>query len=100
MKKVFYLFLLFATCGCSNEMNIKYTNTSEGGCEYSEVWKPRQRLLDYFGYSDAELFVNYAGVKCDTIIKKELKDNIHKTPYNGLPVVNELPPLEIDIEQE
>lgn len=100
MKQMGCLFLLLVICGCSNKMNVRYANTSDGGCTYSEIWQPRQGLLDYFGHRDEELFVNYAGVKCETIIKEELKDNIHKTPYNGVPIINELPPLQVDVEQK
>ena len=99
MKRFGCLLLLLSICGCSNVMNIKYENTSDGGCDYSEIYRPKRWLLDYFGARDSDLHVNYAGVKCETIIKEELKDSIHKTPYNGVPVINERPPLKVDVEQ-
>ena len=51
-------------------------------------------------FYNSELYVNYAGVKCETIIKEELKEKVHKTPYNNIPIVNEMPDLNIDIEKE
>ena len=99
MKQLGCLFLLFVVCGCSTKIDIRYANSGDG-CTYSEVYQPRQGLFDYFGQRDAELYVNYAGIKCETIIKEELKEKVHKTPYNGIPVVNEIPDLKIDVEQE
>ena len=99
MKHLGCLFLLFIICGCSNKLDIRYANSGDG-CTYSELFEPRQRLLDYFGRRDSELYVNYAGVKCETIIAEELKEKVHKTPYNNINVVNEMPNLNIDIETE
>ena len=81
MKHLGCLFLLFIICGCSNKLDIRYANSGDG-CTYSE------------------LYVNYAGVKCETIIAEELKEKVHKTPYNNINVVNEMPNLNIDIETE
>ncbi len=100
MKQLGCLFLLLVICGCSRHIDIRYANTSDGGCTYSEIYRPKRNLLDYFGHGDLDLYVNYAGVKCETIIKEELNDNIHKTPYNGIPVVNEMPPLKVDVDQK
>lgn len=98
MKQLWCVFLLLAICACSNKLNIEYDPTIDGGCEYTEVYRPRKYLFDYFGCRDTDLSVKYAGVKCETIIKEELQDNIHKTPYNGVPVINEMPPLKVDVE--
>ena len=99
MKQLGCLFLLLTMCACSHRVDIRYANTSDGGCTYSEIYRPKRWLLDFFGRRDSDLYVNYAGVKCETIIKEELKDSIHKTPYNHVPVINERPPLKVDVEQ-
>ena len=99
MKRLWCLFGLFIICGCSSKLDVKYTNSGDG-CTYSEMSQVRRNLLDYFGRRDAELHVNYAGVKCETIIKEELKEKVHKTPYNGIQIVNEMPDLQIDVEKE
>ncbi len=100
MKQLGCLTLLLTICACSNVTNIRYANTSDGGCAYSEIYRPKQLLIDFFGARDSDLYVNYTGIKCETIIKEELKDNVHKTPYNGIPFVNEVERIKVNVEQE
>ncbi|MDR1361203.1 MAG: hypothetical protein LBJ18_02740 [Rickettsiales bacterium] len=82
---------LFALCACSNVANINYQNTGDG-CVYSEVYRPKQWIGDWFGVRDSDIYVNYSGVKCETIINQELKDNTHKKPYNSISSHNEVHP--------
>lgn len=100
MKQLMCLFLLLIVCACSKTLNIRYADTLDGGCTYSEIYRPKQNLFDFCGIRDSDLYVNYAGVKCETIIKEELKDKVHKTPYNNIPVINERPPLKVDVEKK
>ena len=98
MKNIVGLMSLLIICGCSETIGVRYVDTPNG-CTYTETYRPKKWLVDYFGRRDVDLYVDYAGVKCETIIKEELKDSIHKTPYNGVPVINERPPLKVDVEQ-
>ena len=87
--------LVLVICGCSSRMDVRYQDTIDGGCEYSEIYRSRKSLFQFFGTSDADLTIRYAGVSCKKIIETELKDETHKKPYNSVPVVKEVPPLKV-----
>ena len=85
--------------GCSNVNKIEYKQVNDG-CVYSEIRRPRKYLTDFFGRHDYELSVTYTGITCQELTQHELKNNIHKKPYNSIEVFNEMPTLEIDINQD
>jgi hypothetical protein len=91
MKK--FIILLPILASCTETININYENTG-GGCVYSEELYDDKLFSDKYNFS-----VNYSGVKCETIINHELKNNIHKTPYNGIPAIIENPPMKIDVSK-
>lgn len=90
MKKLALCSFAFVLCGCSQSYIANYT-PSANGCVYSESYKVRHYLWDYFGVRDSEMSVTYPGVTCKTIIESELKEQTHKKPYNTIEVVSELP---------
>ena len=91
MKKIMACGVLCALCGCSQSMVANYESTIDSGCRYSETYRSRRNLFDFFGVRDTDVVVNYIGVKCENIIKQELQDETHKKPYGSVQVVSELP---------
>ena len=85
MKKICFVMSLLALCACSNKMDIQYKDSTDG-CEYSEVHRPRGRLIDFFGKADSDLYVSYGGVGCKAVLDNEMSKGIHKTMYNNLPI--------------
>jgi hypothetical protein len=88
MNKLYFALGLIALCGCGETMHINYMD-GLNGCEYAEVYRPKRAVWDFFGVRDSDLYVSYGGVECKTVINSEMKQGIHKTQYNNLPVIIE-----------
>jgi hypothetical protein len=79
MKKLILILPAVTLSGCLESMEVRYSNSGTG-CNYSEFFIP----ANPFGNKE-RLDVHYEGVNCETIINKELKDSIHKKPWNSVP---------------
>ena len=97
MKKLILLSPTIFLIGCSNVTNIGYEKV-EDGCIYSETIRPRKYLFDYFGRRDYDLHVKYAGITCQEMVQHEVRHSIHKTPYNGIDNINEIPAIKVDVQ--
>ncbi|MBO7645055.1 MAG: hypothetical protein J6S57_01970 [Alphaproteobacteria bacterium] len=98
MKKQIIVTLFVLLSGCSNVTKIEYEPVADG-CLYSETGKPRKYLIDYFGFRDYELYVNYSGLSCKDMLQHELQHDIHKKPYDSINVaiVEEVAPLKVNV---
>lgn len=96
MKKLILCAFAIIFAGCSNTTEIKY-EAIDNGCVYSETGRPRKYLFDYFGQRDYDFRVTYSGITCAEMTHHELEHSIHKTPYNGIYNVNEIPAIKVDV---
>ncbi|MCQ2582151.1 MAG: hypothetical protein MJ170_04230 [Alphaproteobacteria bacterium] len=100
MKKLIIFFVcVLALNACSHSFDVEYTDM-ESGCLYTEKEKVRHSFLDYFGRHDSDLSVKYSGIKCETILNKEINDSVHKKPYNSINATNNTQPtLHVEVDK-